>query len=173
VPRLAALRLQALETRIDADLHLGRHSEVIGELRHLAGAHPLREHLHALLMLALYRDGRQGEALAAYRDAREVLTGELGVDPGPELQELHQRILNADPGLAGEGGTPVISTRNGLTWTDELAPPPLASASGVIDSPYRGLSAFEEQDAALFFGREAATTELLDRMSRSLTVCVN
>src|SRR5215831_16107754 len=169
VPRLAELRLQALETRIDADLHLGRHGEVIGELRQLTSAHSLREHLHALLMLALYRDGRQGEALAAYRDAREVLTGELGVDPGPELRELHQRILTADPGLAGGGGTSAMYTRNGLTWTDGVAPPPLASDSGVIDSPYRGLNAFEEQDAALFFGREAATIELLARMSRSLT----
>jgi DNA-binding SARP family transcriptional activator len=59
-PRLAELRLQALETRIDADLHAGRQSEVIGELRRLTSAHPLQEHLHALLMLALYRDGRQG-----------------------------------------------------------------------------------------------------------------
>jgi WD40 repeat protein/DNA-binding SARP family transcriptional activator len=168
VPRLAELQLQALETRIDADLHLGRQSEVIGELRHLASAHPLRERFHAQLMLALYRDGRQGEALAAYRDAREVLIGELGVDPGPELQDLHERILNADPGLAGEGVTQVIYTRNGLTWTDGVAPPPLASVSGMVDSPYRGLSAFEEQDAAFFFGREASTTELLDRMSRSL-----
>ena len=67
VPRLAELRLQALQTRIDADLHLGRHAEVIGELQLLAVAHPLREHLHALLMLALYRDGRQAEALAAYQ----------------------------------------------------------------------------------------------------------
>ena len=77
-PRLAELRLQALETRIDADLHLGRQAEVIAELRHLAIAHPLREHLHALLMLALYRDGRQGEALAAYQHARQVLVEELG-----------------------------------------------------------------------------------------------
>ena len=98
-PRLAELRLQALETRIDADLHVGRQSEVIGELRHLTIAHPLREHLHALLMLALYRDGRQGEALAAYRHARQVLIEELGAEPGTGLRELHQRMLTADPVL--------------------------------------------------------------------------
>ena len=114
VPRLAELRLQALETRIDADLHLGRQSEVIGELRQLTGAHPLREHLHALLMLALYRDGRQGEALAAYARARQVLIEELGTEPGTGLRELHQRMLTADPALdapappAAGGRGPVV-----------------------------------------------------------------
>ena len=93
VPRLAELRLQALEARIDADLRLGRQAEVITELRQLVGTHPLREHLHALLMLALYRGGRQAEALAAYRTTRRVLVEELGVEPGAELRELHQRIL--------------------------------------------------------------------------------
>ena len=68
----------------------------------------------------------------------------------------------------GEGNTQIIYTYNRLTWTDGVAPPPLVSVSGVVDSPYRGLSAFEEQDAAFFFGREAAATELLERMSRHL-----
>jgi DNA-binding SARP family transcriptional activator/Tfp pilus assembly protein PilF len=108
-PRLAELRLQALETRIEADLHLGRHGEVIGELRQLAGAQPLRERLHALLMLALYRDSRQAEALAAYRQARRVLVEELGTEPGRELQQLHQQILAADPALARTGpATPAV-----------------------------------------------------------------
>jgi DNA-binding SARP family transcriptional activator len=102
-PRLAELRLQAAETRIDAELHLGRPGEVIGELRQLAGEQPLRERLHALLMLALYRDSRQGEALAAYRQARAVLVEELGAEPGPELRQLHQQILAADPALARTG----------------------------------------------------------------------
>jgi hypothetical protein len=66
----------------------------------------------------------------------------------------------------GEGNTQIIYTYNTLTWTDGVAPPPLASVSGVIDSPYRGLSAFEERDAAFFFGREEAATQLLERMSR-------
>ncbi len=99
-PRLTEMRLQALETRIDADLHLGRHTEVIAELRGLVTAHPMREQLHALLMLALYRDSRQGDALAAYRHARSVLIEELGIEPGPDLRELHQRILASDPGLS-------------------------------------------------------------------------
>jgi DNA-binding SARP family transcriptional activator/Tfp pilus assembly protein PilF len=109
VPRLEELRLHAQETRIDADLHLGRHGEVIGELRQLVVSHPLREPLHAQLMLALYRDGRQAEALAAYSIAREILVGELGAEPGSELQEVHQGILSADPALAGPGEAPVAS----------------------------------------------------------------
>ena len=68
----------------------------------------------------------------------------------------------------GEGNTQIIYTYNRLTWTDGVAPPPLVSVSGVVDSPYRGLGAFEEQDAAFFFGREAAATEVLERMSRLL-----
>src|SRR6266496_1300740 len=66
----------------------------------------------------------------------------------------------------GEGNTQIIYTYNRLTWTDGVAPPPLVSVSGAIDSPYRGLGAFEEQDAAFFFGREAAATDVLERMSR-------
>jgi hypothetical protein len=99
IPRLGELRLQAVEARIDADLHLGRHREVIGELRHLAGAHPLRERLNGLLMLALYRDGRQGEALAAYAQVRRILVDELGPEPGAGLRELHEQMLNADAAL--------------------------------------------------------------------------
>jgi len=98
-PRLAELRLQALEAAIDAELRLGQHTKVIGELRRLAAEHPLRERLHALLMLALYRDGRQGEALAAYQQARQVLVEELGTEPGSGLSDLHQQILTADPSL--------------------------------------------------------------------------
>ncbi len=99
VPWLAEMRLQALEVRVDAELHCGRQGEVIGELRQLAAAHPLREHLQALLMMALYRDGRQAEALAAYQQARHVLIDELGTEPGAGLQQIQQQILSADPAL--------------------------------------------------------------------------
>ncbi len=109
VPRLEELRLHAYEMRIDADLHLGRTGEVIAELRQLVASHPLRERLHAQLMLALYRDGRQAEALAAYSSARQILVGELGAEPGSELQEVHQRILAGDPALAGPDQVPVPS----------------------------------------------------------------
>jgi DNA-binding SARP family transcriptional activator/Tfp pilus assembly protein PilF len=109
-PRLAELRLQALETRLDADLHLGRPGEVIAELRQLAAEHPLRERFHALLMLALYRDGRPGEALAAYQHARGLLVDELGAEPGPELRQLHQQILTADPALVQPASDPAGPT---------------------------------------------------------------
>lgn len=99
VPRLDELRLQALETRIDADLHLGRHAEIVAELRKTVGTHPLREHLHGLLMLALYRDGRQAEALVAYQAARRMLVEELGTEPGAALRRLHHQVLTADSGL--------------------------------------------------------------------------
>ncbi len=105
IPRLVELRLQAAELRIDAELRLGRRGAVIAELERMAAAHPLREHLHALLMLALYCDGRQAEALAAFRHARRVLVDELGAEPGAELRELHRQILAAGPVLAvGESG---------------------------------------------------------------------
>ena len=100
IPRLAELRLQATEARIDADLHLGRHAEVVAELRRLTSEHPLREKLHAQLMLALYRDGRQADSLAAYQAVRDILIEELGTEPGTELRELHQKILAHDYAIA-------------------------------------------------------------------------
>jgi DNA-binding SARP family transcriptional activator len=99
LPRLKEMRLQALQARIDVDMRLGKHSDVIAELRKLTVVHPLRERFHAFLMLALYRDGQQAEALAAYRNARRILVDELAAEPGPELRKLVQQILAADPVL--------------------------------------------------------------------------
>jgi YVTN family beta-propeller protein len=101
IARLDEERLAALEDRIDADLAVGRHAALIGELEMLAGEHPLRERLQALLMLALYRSGRQTEALARYQQARSRLIDELGIEPGPELQDLQRAILTQDPDLGG------------------------------------------------------------------------
>ncbi|WP_251058957.1 MULTISPECIES: BTAD domain-containing putative transcriptional regulator [unclassified Streptomyces] len=98
--RLAEWRLQLLETRLDLDLEVGHHAEAVSELTALTAAHPLRERLRELLMLALYRSGRQAEALAVYADTRRLLADELGVDPRPELSALQQRILRADAELA-------------------------------------------------------------------------
>lgn len=98
--RLAEWRLQLIETRLDMDLEQGCHAEAVSELTALTAAHPLRERLRELLMLALYRSGRQAEALAVYADTRRLLADELGVDPRPGLKELQQRILQADPALA-------------------------------------------------------------------------
>ena len=100
VPRLTELRLQALEVAAEAELRLGRPDAVVADLGQLVTEHPLRERLHALLMLALYRTGRQGDALTAYQAAHRVLADELGVEPGPELRALHGRILRNDPDLA-------------------------------------------------------------------------
>src|SRR5579872_5782456 len=100
LPRLSELRLRAQELCIGLDLRLGRRAGTIAELRLLTRAHPLRERLHGLLMLALCQDERRAEALAAYQDARTVLNAELGTEPGPELRQLHQRILTADPALS-------------------------------------------------------------------------
>ncbi|MEV3990460.1 BTAD domain-containing putative transcriptional regulator [Streptomyces sp. NPDC049837] len=98
--RLEEWRLQLLETRLEMDLDVGHHAEAVSELTALTAAHPLRERLRELLMLALYRSGRQAEALAVYADTRRLLADELGVDPRPELARLQQRILQADAELA-------------------------------------------------------------------------
>jgi DNA-binding SARP family transcriptional activator len=99
IGRLEEIRLAAVELRIDADLTLGRHDELVGELEALVAEHPLRERLRRSLMTALYRSGRQAEALDAYRGARRVLVDELGIEPSAALQELERAILRHDPGL--------------------------------------------------------------------------
>jgi DNA-binding SARP family transcriptional activator len=107
IVRLEELRLAALESRIGADLALGRHQELVGELQGLLVDNPLRERLRGQLMLALYRSGRQAEALEAYRDGRRVFVEELGIEPGPALQELEGAILRQDPQLGGQEAEPV------------------------------------------------------------------
>ena len=99
IRRLEELHVEAAELAIDADLAAGRHKEVAAEIDALVGEHSLRERLHAQRMLALYRCGRQAEALEAYRDARRTLVEEIGVEPGPELRRLHEAILRQDPSL--------------------------------------------------------------------------
>ena len=97
--RLEELRLKAVEARIDAELALGRHAELAGELEVLCEENPVRERFRAQHMLALYRSGRQAEALRAYQKTRAYLADELGLEPSPELQELERLILNQDPSL--------------------------------------------------------------------------
>ena len=106
IRRLDELRVRAAEQAIDADLKSGRHDEVIGELEALIDEHPLRERLHALRMLALYRAGRQADALNAYREARSVLVDQAGVEPGAELRRLQEAILAQDPTLEFAAPTP-------------------------------------------------------------------
>ena len=99
IARLEEQRLGALEERIEADLQLGRHAEIVAEVATLAQEHPLRERIRGAQMLALYRCGRQAEALAAYQEARRALVDELGIEPGRALHELERRILMQDPAL--------------------------------------------------------------------------
>jgi serine/threonine protein kinase/DNA-binding SARP family transcriptional activator/WD40 repeat protein len=113
--RLSDLRVSAVETRLQADLALGRHWAVVGELEAFATEHPFRESIRAMHMLALYRDGRQAEALRAYRQTERLLREDLGVDPSPELQEMESRILNHDYTLIHSGE--VISERLALLFT--------------------------------------------------------
>ncbi|MFE0792426.1 AfsR/SARP family transcriptional regulator [Streptomyces mutabilis] len=130
--RLEEWRLQLLETRLDMDLEQGCHAEAVSELTALTAAHPLRERLRELLMLALYRSGRQAEALAVYADTRRLLADELGVDPRPGLQELQQRILQADPALAGPSAP-----------AEETAPAPVRPAQLPATVPdFTGRTAF-------------------------------
>jgi DNA-binding SARP family transcriptional activator len=112
IRRLEELRLSTLEERIDADLDCGRHTELVGELESLVAEQPFREQLRAQEMMALYRSGRQAEALQAYHDGRRVLVDELGIEPGRPLQELFARILRHDPGLELEGERPVGAAVN-------------------------------------------------------------
>ncbi|MFJ5213633.1 BTAD domain-containing putative transcriptional regulator [Streptomyces sp. NPDC088354] len=139
--RLLEWRLQITETCLDLDLQAGCHAEAVSELTVLSAEHPLRERPRALLMLALYRGGRQAEALGVFADTRRLLDDELGVDPGTELTDLHQRILEADPALL---------------------PPPVPQAESAAE-PVR--PAQLPATVADFTGRAAFVRELGDRLA--------
>ena len=108
IPRLERLRETAAELAIDADLAAGRHQQVLAEIEARLGRNPMRERLHAQRMLALYRCGRQAEALDAYRHARRTLVDEIGVEPGPDLKRLHEAILRQDPALDVKPAAPEL-----------------------------------------------------------------
>ncbi len=123
IARLEERRWTAFEARVEAELALGRHADLVSELEAAVAEQPLRERLHEQLMLALYRCGRQAEALEAYRRARHTLVEEIGVEPGAELRALHEAILAQDPSLDAppvpeelpaelEGGSPVLAGRD-------------------------------------------------------------
>ena len=131
---LDELTLVAIESRAQADLGLGRHGELAGELEALCGKYPLRERLWELLILALYRSGRQAEALRAYTEIRDRLACELGIDPGPALRELQARILAQDPSLAPASPAPpqkpriahvIAPSKTAGNPEDSLVPAPL------------------------------------------------
>lgn len=124
--RLDGMRLSACEMLVDLELELGRHDAALDRLPALVAEHPLREIFRRQLMLALYRSGRQAEALEAYADGRSVLSDELGIDPGPELQDLHARILNQDEDLAAAAAAapvPPQVTAPAVPWHSEVVVP--------------------------------------------------
>jgi DNA-binding SARP family transcriptional activator/ABC-type branched-subunit amino acid transport system substrate-binding protein len=143
--RLQEERLAAVEDRIDADLALGRHAALVGELEALVREQPLRGRLQGQLMLALYRSGRQADALERYQQARRKLTDELGIEPGPELQELERGILNQDPELGGPSRRlprpparrrgPVLLALGGLILAGAAVAAVLGLAGGTRSAP--------------------------------------
>jgi DNA-binding SARP family transcriptional activator len=130
IDRLDELRLACLEKRIERDLEQGGHSELVGELEALVTEQPLREGLRAQLMVALYRSGRQAEALEAYHHARRALTEELGIEPGRSLRKLHQQILNQDPALDRVA-------KEGLAERDSAPAPRTAPATHTVTRDVR------------------------------------
>jgi DNA-binding SARP family transcriptional activator/WD40 repeat protein len=153
IARLQEARLAALEDRIDADLAAGRDGELIPEIESLVAAHPLRERLRGQLMLALYRAGRQADALAVYRQTSELLREELGLEPGRRLRELERSILEHDALL--DGVPPIAAATR-------------AASPGVC--PFKGLAFFDRADAEYFCGRERLLSDLLARLVESTLV---
>src|SRR5262249_31056684 len=148
--RLEELRLSALMDRIDADLALGRGDELVPELEGLAKANPFQERLRGQLMLALYRSGRQTDALEVYRQTREVLADQLGLEPSRALQHLEHSILQHDPAL-------------------DLARPARAAVEPA-GCPFKGLAAVQAADAFYFCGRERLLSQLVARLASSALV---
>ena len=137
IRRLDELWLRASELAVDGDMAAGRHEQVLAELGRLIDEHPLREHLHAQRMLALYRSGRQSEALAAFVAARRRLVEDVGIEPGAELRALHERILRQDPSLLLPA-TPAATERAGNGRAPPSGPPSPAGAARGPPAPARG-----------------------------------
>ena len=133
IARLEELRLAAVEDRIDAELALGRHHELVAELEPLVAEHPFRERLRGQLMLALYRCGRQADALHGFQSGRRALVEQLGIDPGPALRQLELRILRQDPGLDVPAAGPRPRARSGPA----VRPPVRYASSGDLSIAYQ------------------------------------
>jgi basic membrane lipoprotein Med (substrate-binding protein (PBP1-ABC) superfamily)/DNA-binding SARP family transcriptional activator len=148
IVRLEELRLTALEDRFEADLRLGKSRELVGEIEALVEQHPLREQFVAHHLLALYRSGRQADALRAFERFRTRLSETLGVQPSPRLLRLEEQVLLHDRRIQGSP-----STATSLNGTDRVAA-----------NPYKGLRAFGERDVADFFGRDLVVSDVLRRL---------
>jgi len=147
VARIEALRLEALEERVEADLVLGRHAALVGELEALLAAEPLRERPRAQLMVALYRCGRQADALAAYREGRRVLD-ELGIEPGRPLQELEQAVLRQDPTLELPSAAAVVPPDPAEPEQQVAAPRALPEERKVVSVLFVDLGGFTSSNVA-------------------------
>lgn len=145
--RLEALRLGVVEELMQSRLASGQHAEVIVELERLTRAYPYREELRALHMVALYRSGRQADALRAYQATREILGEELGIVPSQRLRRLEEQILLQDPDL-----DPPVRSIEGPT------------SDRWVENPYLGLRAFRESDHERFFGQDQLVDRLLSRV---------
>jgi len=167
IRRLEELRLSALEARLDCELRLGEHGALIGELQVLVAAHPGRERLAAQLMLALYRGGRQGEALDVYARTRAYLSGELGLEPGPALRGLQAEILAQSPALQRVSDEP---------GSDSAADPPATEEPAVLAAVVGGGSSvavapvmlalprsLQSPEGVPFVGRDAELEHLRER----------
>lgn len=152
--RLRQRRLEVLQDRITGELEIGHAARVVGELEGLVEEHPWQEGFRAQLMLALYRSGRQSDALRAFQETRRFLGEELGIDPSPELRELEEKILLQDPAIAGPD--------------TEIEPEDWSLAR----NPYKGLRAFRRNDEADFFGRSHLVHELAKQVEGNRFVAV-
>jgi predicted ATPase/DNA-binding SARP family transcriptional activator len=159
--RLEELRLGAVEDRCDAELALGEHARLVGELEALVAEHPLRERSHALLMRALYGAGRQADALAAYQRARQVLADQAGLDPGPELRQVEQAVLAQDPSLSAPAATARATPAGAgagapaVAGDGDRAPPAARWGRANLPAPLTS-----------FVGREAELGEVLELLGR-------
>src|SRR4051795_8958723 len=188
IRRLEELRLDAAERAVDDDLAAGRHREALPELERPTLEEPLRERLHAQLMLALYRSGRQADALAAFRRARAGLVETIGAEPGPELQRLHEAVLSQDPALLSHRSAAdwarasveqqlvadadrASMERHGLRAAEDDLARTVAELQSdrerdegrgdVVTCPFKGLAPFGTEDADVFFGRERLVGEMV------------
>jgi basic membrane lipoprotein Med (substrate-binding protein (PBP1-ABC) superfamily)/DNA-binding SARP family transcriptional activator len=152
ITRLEELRLKAVEDRIEADLRLGQAGELVGELEALQQQHPMQERFVGQLMVALYRSGRQADALRTFGRFRRHIGEELGIDPSPELRRLEEQVLLHDSRIQAR-----------------LPAPPQRAEGTALPSaanPFKGLRAFDENDSSDFFGRDRVVADVLRRIDQ-------
>ena len=169
--RLDELRLTALEAVLEAELELGRHADVVSELDSLVAEEPLRERLRRLLMLALYRSGRQARALAVYREGRTLLADRLGLDPSAELRELEAAILRQEPGLLLSGAHPRADAERKLVSV-VVASPPRPGIAEELTAAGGSIERADERAVVSVFGAPLAQEDHAERALRTAQALV-